>query len=204
MGERTLDCRGLACPSPVLKAKEAMDGGAARVTVLVDNAAARENVSRFMTRGGFQVSVEEQGGDFAVTGVKTDALGEAGECPVFVEEPGEEVKKKILVLVGTDRMGRGDDELGRKLMTSFVGTLEEMGEELWRLVLVNGGVKLTIDGSPSLEALRKLEGDGVHLMVCGTCLSHFGLLEEKRVGETTNMLDIVTALQNADKVVNMT
>jgi hypothetical protein len=35
-------------------------------------------------------------------------------------------------------------------------------------------------------------------------LNHFGLLEKKQVGETTNMLDIVTALQLADKVISIT
>jgi hypothetical protein len=40
--------------------------------------------------------------------------------------------------------------------------------------------------------------------VCGTCLTHFGILEQKRAGETTNMLDIVTAMQLADKVISLT
>ena len=40
--------------------------------------------------------------------------------------------------------------------------------------------------------------------MCGTCLNHFKLLEAKQVGETTNMLDIVTAMQLADKVITLT
>ena len=39
--------------------------------------------------------------------------------------------------------------------------------------------------------------------VLQTCLNHFNLLERKQVGETTNMLDIVTAMQLADKVINI-
>ena len=78
-----------------------------------------------------------------------------------------------------------------------------MGDELWRLVLVNNGVKLAIEGSPVLEDLLAYERDGLTILVCGTCLSHFELLEAKRVGETTNMLDIVTAMQLADKVITI-
>jgi len=100
-------------------------------------------------------------------------------------------------------MGHGDDELGLKLMVSFLKTLKEMGGELWRLVFVNNGVKMTISDSEVLPVLEELEKSGVYILVCGTCLTHFNLLEKKMVGETTNMLDIVTAMQLADKVVNI-
>jgi len=78
-----------------------------------------------------------------------------------------------------------------------------MGEELWRLVLVNNGVKLTIEGSDVLEVIQDLEKEGTGVLVCGTCLMHFDLLDQKMVGRTTNMLDIVTAMQLADKVINI-
>jgi selenium metabolism protein YedF len=111
--------------------------------------------------------------------------------------------KKIMVMCATDRLGFGDDKLGLKLMVNFLRTLKEMGDELWRLVFVNNGVKLTIDGSDVLEDLKAYESAGLKILVCGTCLDHFNLLEKKRVGETTNMLDIVTAMQLADKVINI-
>jgi len=108
-----------------------------------------------------------------------------------------------MVMCATDRIGFGDDELGLALMVNFLRTLKEMGDELWRLVFVNNGVKLTIDGSEVLEDLKKYEKDELKILVCGTCLNHFNLLERKQVGETTNMLDIVTAMQLADKVINI-
>jgi selenium metabolism protein YedF len=100
-------------------------------------------------------------------------------------------------------MGRGDEELGGKLMINFLKTLKEMGTDLWRLVFVNNGVKLTLEDSEILPDLQTYEKEGLHILVCGTCLNHFGLLEKKQVGETTNMLDIVTAMQLADKVINL-
>jgi selenium metabolism protein YedF len=100
-------------------------------------------------------------------------------------------------------MGFGDDELGRKLMVNYLRTLDEMGEDLWRLVFVNNGVKLTIDESEVVADLKKYENEGIKILVCGTCLTHFDLLDRKQVGITTNMLDIVTAMQNADKVISL-
>ena len=108
-----------------------------------------------------------------------------------------------MVMCATDRIGFGDETLGQKLMVNFIRTLKEMGPELWRLVLVNNGVKLAVAGSPVLEDLKAYEAAGATVLVCGTCLEHFNLLAQKQVGQTTNMLDIVTAMQLADKVVNL-
>ena len=200
MSEKTLDCRGLACPNPVIKTKELIDrGNVQQFTVLVDNPAAQENVSRFLQRAGFEVKTEGQGDSLAITGARKDT----GTCRVLVETP-EEAGRKILVLMGADRLGRGDDLLGTKLMGNFIATLKEMGPDLWCVVLLNAGVKLAVAGSEVLAGLQNLAQSGVRLLVCGTCLNHFQLLEAKQVGETTNMLDIVTAMQLADKVITLT
>ena len=108
-----------------------------------------------------------------------------------------------MVMCANDRIGFGDDVLGQKLMVNFLRTLKEMGDELWRLVFVNNGVKLTIDSSEVLDDLKAYESAGLKILVCGTCLDHFNLLEDKRVGETTNMLDIVTSIQLSDKIINI-
>jgi len=88
-------------------------------------------------------------------------------------------------------------------MIIFAELVPRTLQELWRLVFVNNGVKLTIDGSEVLEDLKGYEKEGLNILVCGTCLNHFNLLDRKQVGQTTNMLDIVTAMQLADKVINI-
>ena len=198
---RELDCRGLACPAPVLKTKEIVEEEHPdMIRIIIDNEAAKQNVSRFLQSRSFDVTVQEDETSFYVVGKSETQTSTA--CTVMVEEQETE-KQKIMVMVATDRMGYGDDELGRKLVVNFIRTLKEMGEELWHLVFVNNGVKLTIEGSAVLPDLKELEQAGVQILVCGTCLDHFNLLDKKQVGETTNMLDIVTAMQLADKVINI-
>lgn len=199
---KAIDCRGLACPAPVLKTKELVEQEhPENIVVTVDNEAARQNVTRFLEYQDFVVSTHEEGTDFHVMGHVGEKI--EPEAAPLKTIGSEEVKKRIMVMVATDRMGHGDDELGLKLMVSFLKTLKEMGDELWRLVFVNNGVKMTISDSEVLPVLEELEENGVYILVCGTCLTHFNLLEKKMVGETTNMLDIVTAMQLADKVVNI-
>jgi len=197
---KEIDARGLACPAPVLQTKATLqEEKPGAVKVLVDNAASQQNVQRFLESQGFETLLEKQGGDYLV-------IGRCGAAPAVEARSTtapEADLKKIMVMCSTDRMGFGDDALGLKLMVNFLRTLKEMGPELWRLVFVNNGVKLTIDGSEVLEDLTAYERAGLKILVCGTCLNHFKLLERKQVGETTNMLDIVTAAQLADKVVNI-
>jgi hypothetical protein len=81
--------------------------------------------------------------------------------------------------------------------------LPELGNALWRIIFLNAGIKLTIEGAPTLTPLQQLEAQGVSILVCGTCLDYYRLLEKKRVGETTNMLDVVMSHQAAGKVINL-
>jgi len=197
---KEIDCRGLACPAPVLQTKEALERDRPQIIkVVVDNEASKQNVARFMTSQNLQVSIEEKGSDFHIIG----RVGDSPAAQATVDEQVEDAPRKIMVVVTNNCVGHGDDELGQKLMVSFLKTLKEMGRELWRLVFVNNGVKLTIRGSELLPIIQEHDQAGIHILVCGTCLTHFNLLDQKQVGETTNMLDIVTAMQLADKVITI-
>jgi len=197
---KEIDARGSACPAPVLQTKAALqEENPNTIQIMVDNASAQQNVQRFLESQGFHTELDQDGADYLIVGTR-------GSEPVpqpQVSATPETDLKKIMVVCTTDRMGFGDDELGLKLMVNFLRTLREMGKELWRLVFVNNGVKLTIDGSEVLDDLKDYEKEGLKILVCGTCLNHFNLLGKKLVGETTNMLDIVTAMQLADKVISI-
>ena len=196
----TLNCQGLDCPQPVLRTKDFIEANpqALAFIIVVDNAAAAQNVVRFVESQGFSASLEQNDNDFEIKAEKSEETGS--------ESAGKELattSEKTLVLIPKNTMGSGDDVLGAGLMLNFLNTLNEMGETLWRVVFLNSGIKLTIEGAKTLPAIQHLEAQGVSILVCGTCLTHFNLLDQKRVGETTNMLDIVTSLQLADKVISV-
>ncbi|MBI5586514.1 MAG: sulfurtransferase-like selenium metabolism protein YedF [Deltaproteobacteria bacterium] len=195
----TLNCRGQSCPLPVMTTRNFVEAHPleSEFTVLVDNPAAAENVQKFLASRGFEVAEEPQGSDFQIKARKTEGAG----CETVVQGliGGE---TKTMVVITQDKLGTGDDQLGALLLLNFLKTLKEMGHSLWRLVFLNSGVKLTIEGAPALPAIQELSAAGVSVLVCGTCLNHFNLLERKKVGETTNMLDIVTGMQVAEKVIS--
>lgn len=200
---KVIDACGLACPAPVLLVKDAVEEAQeAQMAVLVDNAGSAENVSRFLTSKGYAVKQFSKDGVFRLEAT-CDPEKISAEVSQQVVEPRQDDLQKVLVLVTSDTLGTGDDVLGQKLMVSYLKTIKEMGPELWQLIFVNGGVKLTTGSSPVLKEIQEYEASGTIVLACGTCLEHFGLTAEKQVGGTTNMLDIVTATQLADKVVSI-
>ncbi|WP_316900582.1 sulfurtransferase-like selenium metabolism protein YedF [Pseudodesulfovibrio indicus] len=200
MTDISIDCKGLPCPQPVLRAKEAIEKDApSKLVLVVDNDAARENVSRFLTMQGYTVQAEPSGANHVITGTRE---GECAECAVMSEaEITAETNEKILVFIPAETLGSGDDTLGGNLMYNFILTLKELGSDLWRIILVNGGVKLAVRGNRCQEKLKELEDAGVSVLVCGTCLEFFGLNDQRGVGDVTNMLDVVTSFQLATKTI---
>ncbi len=200
---KILDACGLTCPAPVLLVKDALElSSESKLTILVDNEASLENVSRFLGSKGYTVKTYKEDNRYRIEG-----LCDEDSLPVTEEKKLQKTttnsSHKILVMITTDCLGTGDDSLGKKLMTAYVKTLKEMGEELWQIILVNGGVRLAVETSTVLLELQELEKNGVIILACGTCLEHFKLSPLKKVGTTTNMLDIVMATQLADKVINI-
>ena len=77
------------------------------------------------------------------------------------------------MLLSSDHVGKGDDALGRGIAIGFVKAFKEMRDELWRLVLLNGAVKLAVEGSEALPYLQELNREGVGILVCGRCLETY-------------------------------
>jgi len=106
-----------------------------------------------------------------------------------------------VVLLASDGIGSGSDDLGRILMRSFLKTLKDAPSRPDVIILLNAGVKLVAEGSDLLDDLRALEALGVDLAACGTCLDFFHLKEKVRAGRVTNMSEIVATLMAAERIV---
>jgi selenium metabolism protein YedF len=108
---------------------------------------------------------------------------------------------KTIVFINAETMGSGDDELGLILLRNYLFTLAEMDRVPDVLLFVNGGVKLTTEGSEALEALETLACSGADLASCGLCLEFFNLKDKLAVGRVTNMFDIAETLQQAGRII---
>lgn len=118
------------------------------------------------------------------------------------DKSAEEGKQPwVAVLIASDRLGEGDDELGRKLMKGFIKVIPELAQRPECMIFINGGAHFVAEGSEVLEVLKGLEQNGVQILTCGTCLDHFRIRDKVAVGNISNMLEIASTLASADRVV---
>jgi len=194
---KILDLSGLACPMPVIRTKEALEGGEPQeFIVVVDNDAARDNVSRFAQSRGCTVSVAATGSCYHLT--IRPPLGQPGEGCVF---PGAApAPQSTVVVFASDRMGEGDPELGAILMRAFCQTVVQLPAPQ-KLIFYNRGVFLTLNDSPVLSELKGLEEMGVDLLVCGTCLDYYKVRDRLAAGQVSNMFSILEAQMQAGRII---
>lgn len=193
---KEIDCRGLACPAPVLATKKGIEeasGSAFRV--LLDKGAARENVLRFCASKGIAVS-EELGDD-------STSLLISGTHETTSQGNRDEKKTSPVILIASDKLGSGSDELGRLLMKNFIITLLELGKQPEKIFFVNSGVLLTTAGSEVVEPLSKLVNAGVEMFSCGVCLEYYGVSDKLVVGMTTNMYTIAESLLQSGNAIRL-
>jgi len=192
---KSIDCRNMACPAPVISVKKALEE-LGELQVLLDNGAPRENVGRFARNRGFLVSEEQdETGGWALTITSDD------NTKKNVDFNRQNVDR--VVLITSNCLGDGPEELGQLLMKNFIHTLLETSDQPASMIFLNSGIFLTTEDSEVLEALEKLKGMGVEILSCGLCLDFFDRKEKLRVGGTTNMLSIAENLLGAAQVIKL-
>ena len=197
----TVNAMGDNCPIPVIKTKKAMQAltGPETIEVLVDNEIAVQNVTKMASSAGGAVSSEKLGdAQFKIT---IQMQGAAAQDAAEVVVCAPDARDNTVVVVSSDRMGIGNDELGKVLMKGFIFAVTQLDTLPKTMLFYNGGATLTAEGSDSLEDLKSLEAQGVEIMTCGTCLDYYGLKEKLAVGSVTNMYSIVETMAKAGKII---
>ncbi len=199
-----IDARKLNCPQPLILTKNALEAGENEITVLLDNDTAKQNVLKYCNKMGHKSEVSEQNGDISIKITKTSSeaceIYEVSEETETVSKTGKEVKG---YLIGTNVLGSGSEDLGKLLMKGFIYTMTQIKPYPDFIIFLNSGVKLSSEGSDSIEDLKQLLQAGTRIVSCGTCLDFYQLKEKLVVGEITNMYDIVEAISASDNVVSI-
>lgn len=229
----TIDAFGMRCPKPLMLVKKMLEEGHRDFDIRVDNEMAAANLVRLGATlgivattaevpGGYSVAFRAQDDDAA--GVSegnasesADALSasEKGACDqarvaTAAALPGplsgecDSDGRGYAVFIGNDRVGEGDDDLGRSLMEMALYALSECGDAPTSLLFMNSGVKL-VAGSEQhvVEILQSLVAQGTEVLACGTCLDFYGLKDSLAVGDVSNMFDILDRMRKAGKVISL-
>ena len=104
---KLLNCRGMACPQPVIRSRELVDAGTAELEVLVDNEPAAENVERFLHGRGYAVDRAKEGDGLWRLTARAGEGAAVGANPVRAETAsGLGREAGTLVLITTESLGQ--------------------------------------------------------------------------------------------------
>lgn len=196
-----IDARGLACPKPVINTKRELDNLEEGVVVtVVDNKTAKENVLKLAKSLNCEANIVDEKENFiSIEIIKGKNILEKQN----ILDNKESELEDTCVFISSDKMGLGNDELGKVLIKGFIYTLTESKPYPKYVLLVNGGVKLSAENEETIENLKILENAGVEVLSCGTCLDYYNLKDKLQVGTVTNMYTIVETLKNASNTISL-
>lgn len=196
----TIDMIGKACPIPVIETKKQiakLGDGAETIQVLVDNEAACGNLSKMSASMGYPCEYEKEGQNRYRVTIQVSAGKKEEQILNSLEQSG------LVVAIGKNRMGEGDEELGKILIKGFIYSLIELPECPKSILFFNGGIHLACKEANTIDDLRSLQERGTKIYVCGTCVNFYDAADQLAIGEIVNMYEIVTHMNEADRLITM-
>ncbi|MBB6479579.1 sulfurtransferase-like selenium metabolism protein YedF [Spirochaeta isovalerica] len=207
--KKSINGTGLACPQPVIRVKQAFDeGGFSVLEIQVDNQAAVENVTRFCENSGHAILSVTQEGEIRTITIDNEGYKEGDAPPAepsfqFAEIQKGSAEEPLNIFINAETIGQGDPKLGSKLMEAFIYSLTEIERRPDNILMMNGGVKVAVEGSPCIGNLKDLEESGITIYVCGACLDFYGMKEQLAVGKVSNMYEIASILTGKGNTVTV-
>ena len=195
-----IDCRNLACPEPVIRTKNALEGlkNGEKLEILVNSIAPKENISRFLKNQNVEFSVEQNGTETKITAVKGESKLELANFDEFVCEITPKAKKTVVYL-NEEYAGSGD--VGVSLLAKFLGALLQVDNKPEYVICVNNAVKMTTNRAhPSFKPLKDLEAAGVKILSCGSCLEAYKLVSDLSIGEMSNAYEVMQILTTHEQI----
>ena len=191
MYKRQVNAIGEVCPKPVIMTKKALkeiESGV--VEVSVDNQTSKENVEKMAKEMGHTFETKEEGNVFVIT------ITKSGE-----KQENSSKEENIVISIGSDKMGEGEEELGKILIKGFIYALTEAETLPKTVLLYNKGVLLASTFEDTVKDLKVLEERGVEILSCGTCANFYHVQDQIKVGTLTNMYTILERQMKAAKVI---
>lgn len=201
-----IDAFGKACPMPLVMAKKELDKGCRDLQISVDNETALANLTRLSVKYQLDITVEDIEGGYLVS---FSDLGEhsAPLAPVAAAQScnvGGSTGCGYAVFIGKECVGEGDPVLGGNLMKMALYTFAQADVVPASLLFMNAGVTLVAgEEDQIIESIEAMMEKGTEVLVCGTCLDFYHLKDSLKIGDVSNMYDILERMHEAAKVITL-
>ena len=208
----SLDARGCPCPQPLIKTRKLWKTLTAgeRFEVIVDNDIAHINLVSFLNDQSANPEVRREGSDWIILATRTASGRDSEKIPVKAEVSviaketvpvAQTTHADYVVVLKSEQMGLGDEDLGSILMQGYLNTLRELDSKPSSIILYNSGVLLASEDSGAVSALQALIENQVDVIVCGACVDFYGIKDKLAAGRISNMYEIAEKLAQTGHVV---
>jgi hypothetical protein len=102
--------------------------------------------------------------------------------------------RKKVILLGSEGVGRGDDNMGYEILMTLVDALARREDLPEALIFWNMAVTLLAEGSPLVPRLKVLEERGVKILAGRFCLTDLCIADRVAVGKAAAMDEILDLL----------
>jgi selenium metabolism protein YedF len=201
---RIVDTKGQQCPAPIIATKKALKEAKAGETfkVLTDDQTSLNNLARFLKDNNTEFSSVKAGGVWTLAVTKKAAEAEKVKPEEYcIPDVPHLSQGNFIIAFTSDKMGEGDEELGRLLMANFIKAIKDLEKLPEKMVFYNNGVKLGSVDSPVIEHLKEIERMGVGILVCATCAKYYSLEEKIKAGALSNMYEIAQAMASTGNII---
>ena len=191
MKKYEFNAKGMACPLPVIETKKLLEEYEV-VETTVDNLIATQNLTKLAEQMSYDIDTKKISDEEYIVTISGKGIKEVKVINTLDDS--------YVVVINKSIMGHGSEELGKKLMKSFIYTLTEQEILPKKIIFYNEGA-LLVDKTRShvLKELQELEENGVEIMCCGACIDYYKV--ELAVGNSSNMYFIVEDMRTANRVV---
>jgi len=200
---RITDTRGQLCPAPLIATKrtlkETSEGES--FLLLTDNETSYNNMSRFLKDNNTAFQTSEADGVWTLTVTRGGELSQVKAEDYCTDSIAHFHKGDFIIVIGSDKMGEGDNELGQLLMSNFIKAIKDLDKLPGKMVFYNKGVTLATKNSPLIDHLNDLEKMGVELLLCATCVNHYASTDIVGAGTLSNMYTIAEVMVSAGNII---
>lgn len=203
---KEIDLRGLTCPEPVIRTKKLFDDPSINsVHALVDDDVCVSNLQRLARSLKADFSSTQLEGHFSVEIARDGSNVHENESHTTTSVSAATASKgqtpQTVVFITKDGLGEGDPDFSRTLLDVFLQTMYEAGHRPRAILLANSGVKLMASDSAAAKVLEDFRKVGTEVLACGLCVKFYGLEDQIRKEQITNMFAICEYVGAADKVI---
>ncbi|MCL2353329.1 MAG: hypothetical protein FWC69_01715 [Defluviitaleaceae bacterium] len=107
----------------------------------------------------------------------------------------------LAIALNGEYMGK-DESIGKVFLSNFLNSLSGAATCPEYIILYNSAVKIACQNDFDIENLKMLEARGTKILLCGTCVKHYDIESQIKIGTISNIHEITQVMMNAKKLIS--